>query len=545
MTTNRTMRRAVLVMLLSFACALGCHDAGHGHDGDHGHDHSASGHDHEEHEGHGHGEHKYPSESVTLWTDKAELFMEWDALTVGRESRFLAHITDLRNPRAFKAVAAGTVTVTLAVEGQAPRAFQVEGPARLGIFIPAVTPKSAGKCTLTLSISTESLQEDFPVKPCVVYSDAASAKRAAAPEESTSEVGFLKEQQWPIAFATAEAKVRPLTPSATISAKIKAVPGHDAKLTASTSGRLLLASPLPTLGSAVKKGQVLARIQPTVTAAGSLGALQADVAAAQAEFKAADAATARLERLVASDSVPKRRLDEAKASLEVAKAQLQAARTRLAAHQASASGSSRATAGAFRITSPISGTLVGQNVTEGETVASGALLFTVIDLERVWVEGRVFEPDVPKFEDAKGAWFAVDGRDTVFQIGGRTGRLVTVGHVLDPKSRTVPVIYEVHNPEKKIRIGQFAKLSVATGPPQQALAIPEPALIQDGNQTIVFVHSSGEAFERRIVSPGVRSHGFVEVMSGVEAGERVVTVGAYDVKLAASAGGVPAHGHAH
>ena len=117
--------------------------------GEGGHDHSG-GHGHDDHGGHG--ESDYPAESVTIWTDKAELFVEWDALTVGRESRFLAHITDMGDPEAFKAVAAGTVTVTLAVEGQEPRAFQVEEPARLGIFIPALTPVQPGPCKLTISL---------------------------------------------------------------------------------------------------------------------------------------------------------------------------------------------------------------------------------------------------------------------------------------------------------------------------------------------------------------------------------------------------------
>ena len=521
---------------LLLALAVGCKNHGHSH-GDEGHGHDDHG---------GHGDSYHPTESVTIWTDKAELFMEWDALTVGRESRFLAHITDMTDPEAFKAVAAGTVTITLAVEGQKPRAFQVEEPARLGIFIPAVTPKQPGPCKLTVALSSKATSETFQVEPCVVHPDEVSAKKAAAPEpEAGSEIGFLKEQQWPIAFATKQARVADLTPSTSINAKIKAVPGREAKLTASTGGRLVLSLPAPTLGSPVKKGQVLARIQPTVGAAGNLGALRADVTAAQAEARAAEAARARLERLVASDSVPKRRLEEAKAALEVANAKLQAARTRLSAYQASAGGSSRATAGAFRITSPIDGTLVEQNVTEGETVSVGSHLFTVIDLDRVWVEGRVFEPDVPTFEGAQNAWFTVDGRDTVFEIGGDTGRLVTIGHVLDPKSRTVPVVYEVKNPDKKLRIGQFARLSVAIGAPTLALVIPEAALLQDGNQTIVFVHKSGEAFERRVVSLGGRSRGHAEVKSGVKANERVVTVGAYDVKLAASAGGAPAHGHAH
>jgi len=521
---------------LLVAIVAGCGSQDHSHNAPHAEESGPA---------HAHEDSDYPAESTTIWTDAAELFMEWDALTVGRESRFVAHVTDLTAPTSFKAMASGTVTVTLSVQGHAPQSQRLEEPAEPGIFVPSLTPGAAGPCKLTVSLTSDTLSETFRVEPCVVHPDEASARQSADTADSTAgQIGFLKDQQWPIAFATAEARVRTFSPSATVNAQIKAVAGLEAKLTASTTGRLILSSPAPTIGSPVAKGDVLARIQPTVSGVGNLGALQADVTAAQAEARAAEATKARLARLVASDAVARRRLEDASAAVEVASARLTAARTRLSSYQASAGGTARATAGAFRITSPIDGTLVEQNVTEGETVSAGALLFSVIDLDRVWVEGRVFEADLARFENAAGAWFTVDGRADVFEIDGDSGRLVTIGHVLDPASRTVPVVYEVANPSRKLRIGQFAELSVATDAPRQSLVVPDTALLQDGNQTVAFVQVGGETFERRVVGVGARSRGMVEIRSGIRAGERVVTVGAYDVKLS-SAGGAPAHGHAH
>ncbi len=548
----------------ALSITLGCHDHdhGHGHDDhgqshddhgndDHGHDdHGHDDHGHDDH-GHGHDDHSHgdgeelPGESVTLWTDKAELFMEWDPFIVGRESRFLAHLTDMTNPSAFKAVAEGKVTVTVTVANAESARAEAAKPARLGIFIPSLKPETAGACTLTLSLESAALVETFDISPCTVYADLASAKAASDESETPWQIGFLKEQQWPIEFATAAARQEAIVPNKTVNAKILAVPGREALLTAGTTGRVSLATPATTLGSQVEKGHLLARIQPIVSAPGNVGALRADVSAAKAELGAAQAARDRLARLVASDSVPKRRLEEAKATVEVANARLSAATTRLASYQVAASGASRPGAGAFRVKAPIGGTLVDQAVTEGQTVSAGEPLFSIIDLDRVWVQGRVFEPDVPAFEAARTAWFTVDGRNTVFEINEKTGKLVTLGHVLDAKSRTVPVIFEVANPNKALRIGQFARLGIATGAEVNALVIPESAILQDGNQWVAFVHVSGEAFERRVLSLGIRSRGLVEVRSGLAAGERVVTRGAYDVKLAASAGGAPAHGHAH
>ncbi len=515
--------------------AIGCKSTGNGHS--HGaHEHSG---------GHSHGgEPELAKESATLWTDKAELFMEWDPLIVGRETRFLAHITNLADPAKAVAVADGKVVVTVSVASKTMTATASE-PARLGIFIPTLTPDTAGSCTMKVSLDSGAVRESFVVAPCTVYPDETSARAAAKEEETPGAIAFLKEQQWSIEFATATARNESIVPSKTVNATIGVVPGREARVTAATMGRLSLESPIPTLGSDVAKGQLLARIQPILNAAGSLGTLRAEVAAAVAEHTAAKAAFARLERLVASDSVPKRRLEEAASAIEVTQAKLDAANTTLASYNASASGSSKPGAGAFKVSTPIAGTLVEQSVTEGETTSPGSPLFTIVDLDRVWVEGRIFEPDLPLFENSKSAWFTVDGRNTVFEINETNGKLVTVGNVLDAASRTVPVIFEVENPKRALRIGQFAKLSVATGEPVDALVVPEAAILQDGNQSIVFVQSSGESFARRVVTLGTRSRGLVQVLQGVEAGERVVSSGAYDVKLAASAGGAPAHGHSH
>lgn len=514
-----------LFCIATMAFAVGCKGSGGSH-------------------GHSHGEVELPRESVTLWTDKAELFMEWSPLIVGSESRFLAHITNLQEAGGFTAVSEGKVTVTVKVGSKTIKAETPE-PARLGIFIPIITPDTAGGCTMSLALESAKISETFATIDCTVYPDEASARAGFISKETPGEIGFLKEQQWPIEFATVASSKQSIVPSKTVNATIKVVPGREARLTAGTTGRLSLETPVPTLGSQVTKGQLLARIQPTVSAPGSVGTLRADVAAAKAEHAAANASFSRTERLIATDSIPKRRLEEAASHVKVTKARLSAATTRLSSYSASASGSARPGSGAFRVSSPISGTLVAQSVTEGETTAAGASLFSVVDLERVWVEGRIFEPDLPAFEKSKSAWFTVDGRDTVFDVNEETGKLVTVGHVLDPQSRTVPVIFEVQNPNKVLRIGQYAKLSVATGEPIEALVIPESAILQDGNQSIVFVHSSGESFVRRVVRLGTHSRGMVEVISGIKEGERVVTKGAYDVKLASSAGNAPAHGHSH
>ncbi|MEE8130141.1 MAG: hypothetical protein V3T48_07635, partial [Vicinamibacterales bacterium] len=124
-------------------------------------------------------------------------------------------------------------------------------------------------------------------------------------------------------------------------------------------------------------------------------------------------------------------------------------------------------------------------------------------------------------------------------------RLISVGRVVDPISRTVPIVYERVNVDSPLAVGQSVTLRLFTSASQQGIAIPEAAVVDDGGQPVVFVQTGGESFARRAVRLGSRGGGFVQVVNGVEVGERIVTYGAGLIRLAALSPSVPAHGHIH
>ena len=101
------------------------------------------------------------------------------------------------------------------------------------------------------------------------------------------------------------------------------------------------------------------------------------------------------------------------------------------------------------------------------------------------------------------------------------------------------------NASTRFTLGMQAQVSLVTGEPSRLLALPEEALVDDGGTPVVFVQVEGEAFERRIVRTGIRELGYVAITSGIAEGEHVAVRGAYSVKLAASSGALPAHGHSH
>jgi len=109
----------------------------------------------------------------------------------------------------------------------------------------------------------------------------------------------------------------------------------------------------------------------------------------------------------------------------------------------------------------------------------------------------------------------------------------------------VSLIYETTNREGRFRIGQDVTLHVETARADDSVAVPESALVEEGDQLVAFVQVSGETFEKREIRAGIRDTGFVQVLDGIRAGERVATKGAYAIRLSSISGVIPAHGHAH
>jgi multidrug efflux pump subunit AcrA (membrane-fusion protein) len=121
-----------------------------------------------------------------------------------------------------------------------------------------------------------------------------------------------------------------------------------------------------------------------------------------------------------------------------------------------------------------------------------------------------------------------------------------VGRVVDPVKRSVPVTFELAKPPAGVAVGQGVTLRLITSAQAPELAVPAEAVVDDGGQTIVFVQTGGESFERRPVRVGgPREGGLLQIAGGLEAGERVVTRGAHLVRLAALSPRTPGHGHVH
>ena len=140
-----------------------------------------------------------------------------------------------------------------------------------------------------------------------------------------------------------------------------------------------------------------------------------------------------------------------------------------------------------------------------------------------------------------GAAFEQEGSTRRYE----TRRVVSIGSVIEPASRTLPVIYEMPNADGSLKVGATARVQVRTGARRSGVVIPASAVLEEDGRPIAYVQVEGESFEKRVLTIGGEERGGVLVMSGIRAGERVVTGAPYQVRLASMSTSAPAHGHEH
>jgi hypothetical protein len=174
-------------------------------------------------------------------------------------------------------------------------------------------------------------------------------------------------------------------------------------------------------------------------------------------------------------------------------------------------------------------------------VKAGETLVKIVDVDTVYVAAIVPEADLPLTKQLSGAEIEIPGTDRP----RRLQRLISLGRIVDPASRTLPITYEFDNRDRAVALNQAVRVRLLTALTTVAPVVPESAIVDDGGRPIVFVQQSGETFLRRPVKLGVRQSAAVQVLEGVNPGERVVTKGAHLVRLATMSNQVPAHGHVH
>jgi cobalt-zinc-cadmium efflux system membrane fusion protein len=297
-------------------------------------------------------------------------------------------------------------------------------------------------------------------------------------------------------------------------------------------------------GSIVRKGQKLADLESAdidEAEANYLKAL-ADFDSARrtsaAEVKFAQATYDRTKMLYEKSITAGKNLQQAEHDLEMAKAaaastaaQAKAALTSARRHllilglkdgDIDALANKSSLAAVFSLTAPISGIVIERNGTIGATVGSDANVFKIIDISSVWIDGNVFEKDLDRVRRGQEVKVSVPA----FPGVNFSGRVILISSVVDPETRTVKVRTEVPNPDGRLKPDMFANVQIITDLHRTAISIPQSAVLDDGGKSVVFV-AEGNGYAKREVHEGIQGNGRVEIIEGLQAGDKVVVKGNY------------------
>ena len=269
-----------------------------------------------------------PSLNVTDWSAKTELYMEYPPLVAGHQVRFAVHLTKLDD---FQALNVGTASIEFARQpGGTTSVLRGGTPSRPGAFRVDGAAPAAGQYRWALLVEAPGLSDRHELGEVTVFADEAAATAAAEkrPPDDPSAIAYLKEQQWTNTFATAPVREAELRTSIKAPATIEPVSGGEALVTAPAAGRFI-AQELVAIGSIVRAGQTLGRLEPRLSAGDDRATLSGELAQAQVALEGARAEQARAERLLADRAVPARRVEDARRAVAAADARVQAAQARL------------------------------------------------------------------------------------------------------------------------------------------------------------------------------------------------------------------------
>ncbi|HZV08932.1 MAG TPA: efflux RND transporter periplasmic adaptor subunit, partial [Novosphingobium sp.] len=332
-----------------------------------------------------------------------------------------------------------------------------------------------------------------PVDPALVVATPALAKR----------------------LQVAQVAQAPVSDTLRVAGQIDFDENRVARIGATVTGRV--AAMPANIGQHVGKGAVLAQIVSTELSAQQLAYVRAKSAY---ELNRRNAERARA--LYAGDVISAAELQKRESEYQVSAAEMRAAADQLrllglpgaALGQLGARG---ALGSASQVRATMSGVVVERHLALGQVVQPSDALFVVADLSKVWAVAQVPEQQVRLVRLGEEVTLEIPA------LAGekRKGRLVFIGHTVDPKTRTVLIRTELDNASGALKPSMLATMLVA-GEPEARLVVPAAAVVRENNADHVFVVERAGAYRLRPVKLGEAHDGRRVVLSGLAAGEKIV-----------------------
>jgi cobalt-zinc-cadmium efflux system membrane fusion protein len=184
-----------------------------------------------------------------------------------------------------------------------------------------------------------------------------------------------------------------------------------------------------------------------------------------------------------------------------------------------------------RMLAPIGGQVVERLVAPGQVLQAGATqAFTISDMSTVWVLANIYQADLGYVKVGDAVDATTDAYPDIFH-----GEISFVSPALDPTTRTLQARIVVENKGEKLKKDMYCTVNVTAGQIQNAIAVPDAAVLRDDeNEPFVYVVSGSNQFSRRHISIGLGENGKTQVTKGLSPGEKVVGDGSLFLQFANS-----------
>ncbi len=278
------------------------------------------------------------------------------------------------------------------------------------------------------------------------------------------------------------------------------------------------------LGEQVKRGQPMAHVFSP-----ELADAHTRYTSARAELGAHERELARTQKLAEIGSASRQELERIHAEHTAQTAAVQSARARLELLGVSAgaldTASGNEVAATASVPAPIAGVVTERMANPGLNVDSASKLFTVVDLSTVWVIADLYEKDFSRVRVGTPATVTTAAYPDLV----RQGRVGYIDPQVSAQTRTAKLRVEVQNPKNELRLGMFADVQVAGNGPATTPVIQRSSVQNVGNRQVVYLVNPKEAgkFTEREVRLGRAAGEQVEVLSGVQPGDVIVTEGSF------------------
>lgn len=264
------------------------------------------------------------------------------------------------------------------------------------------------------------------------------------------------------------------------------------------------------VGEQVKKGQILATVEQNLTTTE-----QIDIATQKTQINAElqDARNDYNRLKSISDIVAKKDLQQAEVRLK-------------AAQESKRIFDNINNAKIIQLRAPVSGTVGNFVLSTGSQVQAGQPLLTIVDLSKVWVEIQLFEKDRNAIN--KNSIFRIQNAQNTLTL--TNAKLVSVSKTVDPANQSTVAILEIDNTNEQLIVGDYVRVFAESGEMVNAVVVPNEAITDIGGKAVVFTHDEPESFHIHEILAGESNGKYTAVLNGLNARERVVTSGTYQVK---------------